>query len=156
MSVGGQGATRLAVVAGALAVIIAAAAVGLPRPESDADRVTRLASELRCVVCQGLSVNDSPSESAREMRALIARRVGEGRSDEEIRAEFRDAYGEWIFLSPPAGDARALIWLAPLAAIAAGALFAASRLRTAPAGSPPSPQQLALLRERARLAEDEP
>lgn len=133
--------------AGVIAVAVALAAI--PRGESSADRVARIASELRCPVCQGLSVADSPSDTARQMRALIEQRVAEGRTDDEIRAEFRGAYGDWILLSPPLADARGAVWLLPLAVVVAGALVVASRLGRAPAAPAPSPEQLALLRERA-------
>lgn len=147
---------RLAILVGLLVVAVAAAVVALPRAERPDERVARLSSELRCPVCQGLSVNDSPSVTAREMRALVARRVAEGRSDDEIREEFRTAYGDWILLSPPTGDARGLIWLAPLIAVGAGVLLVLARVRSAPvAVSAPTPEQRALLRERARLEEGE-
>jgi cytochrome c-type biogenesis protein CcmH len=144
--------TRLALVAGALAVVLAVGLAAMSRgPETAGDRVARLAAELRCPVCQGLSVNDSPSDTAREMRALIERRVAEGRSDDEIRDEFRRSYGDWILLSPPLADARGLVWLVPIVLIAAGALVAAARVgRAPPPVRAPSPEQLALLRERAR------
>jgi cytochrome c-type biogenesis protein CcmH len=147
---------RLVVLLAALAIAVAAASVALPRPETGEERVARIAAELRCPVCQGLSVNDSPSDSAREMRALIEQRVAEGRSDEEIRDEFRGAYGDWILLSPPTGDARGLIWLVPVAAIAIGALLVLTRLRGGTrALAPPTAEQRALLRERARLEESD-
>lgn len=146
---------RAAILIGALAVLAAVAAVAVPRPETADERVARIAAELRCPVCQGLSVNDSPSESAREMRAMVERGVAEGRTDDEIRDQFRSAYGDWILLSPPTDDARGLVWLVPLVAIAAGVLVVLSRLRASPAGPRPTSEQLALLRERARLDEGE-
>ncbi len=146
---------RIAIVIGALAVLVAVAAVAVPRPETADERVARIAAELRCPVCQGLSVNDSPSESAREMRAIIERRVAEGRGDDEIRDEFRAAYGDWILLAPPTGDPRGLIWLVPLVAVAAGMLLVLSRLRASDAVARPTEEQMALLRERTRLDESE-
>lgn len=146
---------RIAIVIGALAVLVAVAAVAVPRPETADERVARIAAELRCPVCQGLSVNDSPSESAREMRAIIERRVAEGRGDDEIRDEFRAAYGDWILLAPPTGDPRGLIWLVPLVAVAAGMLLVFSRLRASDAVARPTEEQMALLRERTRLDESE-
>ena len=105
-------------------------------------------------MCQGVSVNDSPSESARQMRSLIEQRAAEGRTDDEIRDEFRAAYGDWILLSPPASDARGLVWLAPAAILAAGALLALSLIRRRPqVAASPTAEQLALLRQRARLEE---
>lgn len=146
---------RIAIAVGVLAVLAAVATVAVPRAETPEERVARIAAELRCPVCQGLSVNDSPSESAREMRAMIERGVAAGRTDDEIRDQFRAAYGDWILLAPPTDDARGLVWLVPLVAIGAGILLVLSRLRGPAAGQRPTSEQLALLRERARLDEGE-
>jgi cytochrome c-type biogenesis protein CcmH len=128
-------ARRLALI-GALVVMAAVVAwAARPQPVTAADRVDRIAAELRCPVCQGLSVADSPSETARSMRALVAQRVAEGRSDDEIRAEFVRSYGDWILLSPPLLSPNGLVWLAPLLAIAFGAWLAWRRAR-APAAVP--------------------
>lgn len=140
---------RVAILVGLLAVAVAVAVAVVPRGETPADRVARLASELRCPVCQGLSIEDSPSDTAREMRQLVAQRVAEGRTDDQIRAEFRAAYGDWIFLSPPLLDPRGAIWLVPLAAVAIGTALLALRLRRAPAPAAPTDAQLAMLRDRA-------
>lgn len=144
---------RLALAAGALAVVLAVAAAAVSRPATPEQRVERIAAELRCPVCQGLSVADSPSDTARAMRALVEQRVAEGRSDDEIRAEFQRAYGDWIMLSPPLADARGAVWLVPLAVVAAGVLLVVTRLGRAPPAAPLSADQLALLRER-ELAEE--
>ncbi|HET8568052.1 MAG TPA: cytochrome c-type biogenesis protein CcmH [Candidatus Limnocylindria bacterium] len=119
-------------------VVVGAAALAAARP-ADATpeaRVERIASELRCPVCQGQPVSDSPSQTAREMRQLVAERVAEGRTDDEIRAEFRASYGDWILLTPEAGGPGAVVWLTPLLATALGmavalALIRARRARTA-------------------------
>lgn len=140
---------RLRIAVGVIAVAVSVALAAAPRPDTPAERVARIAAELRCPVCQGLAVADSPSDTAREMRGLIEQRVAEGRSDEEIRAEFRRAYGDWILLSPPLLDARGAVWLLPLAAVAAGFALVARRLGRAPPAPSPTTQQLAALRERA-------
>ena len=144
---------RIALVVGVAVVAIALAIAAVPRPETQTERVSRLAAELRCPVCQGLSVEDSPSDTARAMRALVEQRVAEGRSDDQIRTEFRQAYGDWIFLSPPLFDARGLVWLLPLLAVVAGAALVALRLGRAPPEARPTAEQVAALRERARLEE---
>jgi cytochrome c-type biogenesis protein CcmH len=127
--------TRWIIVAAILAVGLAVAWSARPQPLTPAERVDRISAELRCPVCQGLSVQDSPSETARSMRALVAQRVAEGRTDDEIRAEFRQSYGDWILLSPPLLSPSGLVWLAPLVAIALGAALAWRRAR-APASVP--------------------
>lgn len=145
-----------AILLAAAALVVTAVVASAPRgPETPEQRVERISSELRCPVCQGLSVRDSPSETSRAMREVIAQRVAEGRSDDEIRDEFRRSYGDWILLAPPALAPAGVMWLLPLAVLAAGALAALRLVRTSarPEGPPPAPEELALLR--ARLAESE-
>ncbi|MBI2325276.1 MAG: cytochrome c-type biogenesis protein CcmH [Chloroflexi bacterium] len=145
---------RVAIVIGFLAVAAAVIVAGAPRAETPAQRVERIAAELRCPVCQGLSVADSSSDTARAMRALIEERVAQGRTDDEVRDEFRRAYGEWIILSPPLLDARGAVWVLPVVALIAGAVVAWLRLgRTPPVAGSPSPEQLRALRER-EIAEE--
>ena len=84
------------------------------------DRVREIASELRCVVCQNLSVADSPSDLAKEMRNLVRELVQQGKSPEEIQAYFVSRYGEYVLLSPPKRGFNLLVWGLPFLAIAAG------------------------------------
>lgn len=148
---------RVGAVLAAFAIAAALAAAALPRAESAAERADRIAGELRCPVCQGLSVRDSPSETSRAIREVVAQRIAEGRSDQEIRDEFRAAYGDWILLSPPVLDWRGLAWLAPPLVLLAGIVFAIRHSRArAPGDVParePSAEQLAALR--ARVAREE-
>ena len=136
---------------------LAAALVFAARPhEVTADeRIDQITTELRCPVCQGLSVKDSTSETARQMRDLVTQRVREGKSNADIEAEFRAAYGDWIFLSPPVASWSGLVWLVPVAALAAGLVFVTGRLRRADAPPPtePSATQVASLRERVAREE---
>jgi cytochrome c-type biogenesis protein CcmH len=136
---------------------LAAALVFAARPhETTADeRVDQITAELRCPVCQGLSVKDSTSETARQMRDLVAQRVREGKTNAEIEAEFRAAYGDWIILSPPLASWSGLVWLVPVAVIAAGLAFVIGRLRGtgSPAPMEPSPAEVAALRERVAREE---
>ena len=149
--------TRWLVAIAILATALAVAWSARPQPVSGGDRVDRIAAELRCPVCQGLSVEDSPSDTARSMKALIATRVAEGRTDDEIRAEFQRSYGDWILLSPPLLSANGLVWLAPLAAVIAGGLFALQRTREpAPLVPALTADEVRDLRERvAREEQDE-
>jgi len=146
---------RVAIVAGVLALAAAVAVAAIPRPETAAQRVDRIAAEIRCPVCQGLAVADSPSDTARAMRAVIEQRVAEGRTDDEIRDEFRRSYGDWAILSPPLADPRGLVWLAPLAALLLGGALAWSRVGRAPRVpvARPTEEQLRALRERELVEE---
>ena len=114
----------------------------------------RITSELRCPVCQGLSVKDSPSETARQMRDLVVQRVGEGKTDAQIEDEFRASYGEWVLLAPPLVSWNGVIWAVPILALVGGVLVALRRMRAAPSDlERPTPRQLAELRERVRAEE---
>lgn len=145
---------RALILVSLLAILGAVAWSVRPHEATAAERVDRITSELRCVTCQGLSVRDSPAEGARQMRDLVAQRVAEGRTDDEIRDEFRASYGDWVLLTPPASSIAGLIWLVPLVALAAGVAVALRRMR--PATAPPvapSSHELAVLRERVAREE---
>jgi cytochrome c-type biogenesis protein CcmH len=84
------------------------------------DRVRAVAAELRCPVCQNLSVADSPSEMAGQMRTVIRERLQAGQNPEAIIAYFTEKYGEWILLSPKTRGFNLIVWLLPGAAMLAG------------------------------------
>lgn len=143
-------------VAIALLVLAAALAFAARPHEATADeRIDQIITELRCPVCQGLSVKDSASETARQMRDLVAQRVREGKTNAEIEAEFRAAYGDWILLSPPVTSWSGLIWLVPIAALGAGLVLVSGQLRgnEGPRPAEPSATQIATLRERVAREE---
>ena len=98
---------------------------------------TRLASELRCPVCQGNSIQDSPSELAQQMRDLIRDQLRSGKTPDEVRAYFVDKYGEWILLAPKAEGLNLIVYLVPVAVILLGGLVVWRTVRkwTAPATS---------------------
>ena len=122
-----------AVLAGALLVSGVAlgfvAARGPEPPRSLPERIRAVASTLRCPVCQNLSVADSPSPLAREMRATIGRELRAGRTPEQIRARFVDAYGEWILLAPPRRGLNLVAWIAPGVLLIAGLVAAVVAVR---------------------------
>jgi cytochrome c-type biogenesis protein CcmH len=84
---------------------------------------TVLASELRCPVCQGNSIQDSPSELAQQMRDLIRDQLRAGKTPDEVRAYFVDKYGEWILLAPKAQGLNLIVYIIPFAAILVGGLI---------------------------------
>ncbi len=104
-------------------------------------RVQVLGKELRCAVCQGLSVADSPSSMARAQLDKIRELVSEGQSDQQVRDYFVARYGEWVLLQPKAEGANLLVWLGPLALLAGGAFVIyrqVHRASPAPQAPPPS------------------
>jgi cytochrome c-type biogenesis protein CcmH len=102
----------------------AAQAPGAPRriPNDTAleRRTKEVSAQLRCPVCQGLSLADSPSELAMEMKAVVRDQLASGKSPAEVKAYFVSKYGEWILLEPEAEGFNLAVYLLPLLAILAG------------------------------------
>ena len=103
----------------ALALVLAAGAAAQARrvPEQ---QVHDVAAQLRCVVCQNLSVADSPSEMASQMRAIVRERLEAGEAPEQVVQYFVERYGEWILLSPRRHGFNLLVWAMPAVAVAVG------------------------------------
>ncbi len=117
--------------------------------------VQAIASQLRCVVCQNLSVADSPSDMARQMRDLIRERLAAGDTPREVEAYFVQRYGEWVLLAPPARGLNIVLWLAPFAAVALGlvlVLTLARRWRGRPAALEPAAVPTVGPQDRERIA----
>jgi cytochrome c-type biogenesis protein CcmH len=96
-----------------------------------------VASQLRCPVCQGLSIEDSPSELSQQMRALVREQLRAGRSPDDVKGYFVSKYGEWILLSPPAHGVNTLIYALPLLALVAGGTVVAVIVRRWTRGAKP-------------------
>jgi len=125
----------LMVLAGLLLLAPAAGAGG----DDLEDQMRAVASGLRCPVCQNLSVADSTSELALEMRALIRDQLRAGKRPDEIRAYFVSKYGEWILLSPTPRGVGLLAWVLPGLGALAGLGGAAWTLRRWSRRSAPPP-----------------
>ena len=76
-------------------------------------RVQALGKQLRCPMCQGLSIADSNSSAARAQMDKVRELVAAGQTDEQIRTYFVSRYGEWALLEPPAQGMNLLVWLLP-------------------------------------------
>ena len=81
-------------------------------PELEAKAHT-IGKTIRCAVCQGLSVADSPSPMAQSMMDRVRELVTEGKSEAEIHAYFVERYGEWIVLDPDMKGLNFFIWIGP-------------------------------------------
>jgi cytochrome c-type biogenesis protein CcmH len=116
----------------ALALAALAPAAGLaqaPATPLGEQAVYEVAAQLRCVVCQNLSVADSPSEMAHQMRALIRERLAAGERPDQVVQYFVDRYGEWILLEPRRHGFTLLVWVLPPVAVGAGLVLGAVLLR---------------------------
>jgi cytochrome c-type biogenesis protein CcmH len=143
----GRGAGARTVATAVLAAALVAAAValfviaarGAPGPATLQERVRAVAVELRCPVCQDLSVADSPSPLARAMRARIAAELSSGTSPSAIRDEFVRAYGAWILMSPPRRGMSLVVWILPIVLAVAGCALAVVAIRRWTRGRPGAP-----------------
>jgi len=105
-----------------VAVVVLAVALW-PRSGSPtvAAHTRALASELRCVDCEGLSVAESSTASARQQRRDIEARIRRGESDEEIRQVYVDRFGESILLKPSSDGIGVIVWALPVVVLLVGA-----------------------------------
>ena len=91
-----------------------------------------LTSRMRCPVCQGLSIADSPTPAAVAMKARVEGLLAAGYSEEQILRYFEASYGEFIRLAPKPVGINLVAWLLPLVAIAAAAAWLTLRARRRP------------------------
>lgn len=88
-----------------------------------------VAVTLRCPVCKGVSIQDSPADLAQEMRAVVRDQLRAGKTPDEVRAYFVDRYGEWILLDPMAKGLNLLVYVLPIALVFGGIGFIALLVR---------------------------
>lgn len=116
-----------------------------------------ISAGLRCPVCQGLSVNDSPAEGARSMKARVRELVALGYSREQIEDYFVDRYGTWVLLAPPATRQHWTVYLAPVAflVVGVGLIFGLLRQRREPEGEPATEEAAREVARELQAADDE-
>ena len=83
-------------------------------------RTAAVSATLRCPVCQGESIQDSPAELAQQMRAVVRDRLRAGESPEQIKAYFVSKYGEWILLEPKMTGLNILLYVLPVFLVLGG------------------------------------
>jgi cytochrome c-type biogenesis protein CcmH len=94
-------------------------------------RARDISAELRCLVCQNQSIDDSNAPLARDLRLLVRQRLTAGDTDAEVRDYLVDRYGDFVLLKPPFEASTLILWLTPLLALLAGGLAALARGRRA-------------------------
>jgi cytochrome c-type biogenesis protein CcmH/NrfF len=127
---------------GFVMVCFVSLALGATTADQEA-HVREIASQLRCPVCQGLSVGDSPSELANEMRTLIREQLQQGKTSAEVLDYFAQRYGEWILLAPPKHGFNLVIWVLPfvLLPVGAAAVYVGARRWVRKSATAESPSQ---------------
>ncbi|HXC56139.1 MAG TPA: cytochrome c-type biogenesis protein [Rhizomicrobium sp.] len=121
-------------------VSCAMAAIAAPAPGTLADpaqeaRARNLQKELRCMVCQGESIDESSAPLAADLRALIREHIKRGESDDDIKRYLVARYGDFILMEPPFDADTYALWLTPFAVliVAAGvAIWVVRRAAKAP------------------------
>ena len=102
-------------------------------------RTSAVAAQLRCPVCQGLSIQDSPSELAQSMRALVRDQLAQGKTPDQVKSYFVSKYGEWILLSPPPHGFNLLAYLFPALVVLGGGVLIVLAVRRWTTAAPESP-----------------
>lgn len=114
-------------------------------------RAEQIGSQLRCLVCQNESIEDSNADLAKDLRAVVRKRVAAGDTDGQIMAWMVARYGSFVRLKPPLSAGTLLLWGTPVLALLAGAAAAIlGRRRVAPVPAPLSPAEQARLAELSR------
>lgn len=126
-----QGKIRASLAALAAVACMAAASDPSERLSDPAQeaRARGLFKEVRCLVCQNESIDDSEAALAHDLRVLVRDQVKQGRSDDEIRAFLTERYGEFVLLKPPFSAGNAVLWLTPLGVLLAGGGLMVALLR---------------------------
>lgn len=87
-----------------------------------------IADQLRCPVCRGIPIAESPSELAQDMMQVIRQKLVEGKTEAEILDYFEDRYGEWILLKPKPKGLNLLVWILPILFLIGGGFFLAFKI----------------------------
>jgi cytochrome c-type biogenesis protein CcmH len=124
----------------------------LPDPQLE-ERARHLSRELRCMVCQNQSIDDSDAPLARDLRLLVRERLKAGDSDQQVMDFLTARYGDFVLLKPPLNSHTALLWALPLGVLVIGAFALVVALRRRGQAAPDSaPQGVPLTaEEQARI-----
>ena len=147
---------RLRLIAAALAGVLSLAAASDPSerladPAQEA-KARAIFRDVRCLVCQNESIDDSEADLAHDLRQIVREQVKAGKSEGEIKAFLTDRYGEFVLLTPSFSAGNLALWGGPFLVVLAGAVLLFVRLRN----RTPDAELTPLEAERLRgIAEDE-
>ena len=108
--------------------------LGDPKLEA---RARALSKQLRCLVCQNQSIDDSDADLARDLRIEVRRQITAGRSDEIIFDQIRQKYGDYVLFNPPLDRGTVFLWLAPIGFVGLGVLIIVLARRNRPIPASP-------------------
>ena len=109
----------------------------LPDPAQES-RARALSAEIRCLVCQNQSIDDSDASLARDLRLLVREQIKDGKTDQGIRDFLVERYGDFVLLRPPMKASTWLLWFGPLIVFVIGliGLIVFFRMRSGSATAP--------------------
>ena len=137
----------LSLVLGGPALAVSDPADQLPDPAQE-ERARGIGRELRCMVCQNQSIEDSDADLARDLRRIVREQVAGGQPDAAVLRFVHERYGDFVLLRPPFKPETALLWATPAIALLGGWLLVRGLRRR---HGPPPAEELSA-EERARLA----
>ncbi|WP_243442616.1 cytochrome c-type biogenesis protein [Sandarakinorhabdus sp. AAP62] len=111
-----------------LLALLAASPVAAVMPDemlpdaAQESRARAISKDLRCVVCQNQSIDDSDAPLARDLRVLVREQIAAGKSDAEVRDYVVARYGNFVLLKPPVEGDTLLLWLGPFAVLLLGGI----------------------------------
>lgn len=94
----------------------------LPDPAQEA-LAREIMKDLRCLVCQNQSIEDSNAELAQDLRRIVRERVAMGENEEQVKAWLVERYGEWVLMTPPVTSRTYLLWGGPILMLLLGGLL---------------------------------
>jgi cytochrome c-type biogenesis protein CcmH len=119
-------ALALALLAGPARAVLPQEQLADPKLEA---RARHIGAELRCLVCQNQSIDDSDAQLAGDLRIILRERLLAGDTDQQAMGYIVSRYGSFVLLKPPFDAETLLLWLGPFLALAAGGLGVALYLR---------------------------
>jgi cytochrome c-type biogenesis protein CcmH len=124
----------------------------LPDPKLE-ERARNLSRELRCMVCQNQSIDDSDAPLARDLRLLVRERLKAGDNDRQVLDFLTARYGDFVLLNPPMNAKTFLLWVLPATLLVGGGivLLLAMRRRSMAAG-PAGPNPALTAEEERKIA----
>lgn len=125
---------RLRLLTAALLGVLSIAAASdpaerLPDPAQEA-KAREIFRDVRCLVCQNESIDDSEAELARDLRLLVREQVAAGKDEAEIKRFLTDRYGEFVLMTPSFNAWNLALWVGPFVVVLAGVALLLRRLRT--------------------------
>lgn len=104
---------------------------GTPLTGDELTRKTQdIAASLRCPVCQGLAIADSPSEMATNMKGQVRELLARGYTQDQILSYFERSYGQFVLLKPKFQGVNTLVWVLPVVALALGVIIVFAKMKS--------------------------